>query len=793
MNMKSTAKLAAFGLAAVLFASCSDNTSNESGSTVPGTVATEGLSFSVNDAAALAARVHSYKNVKVKGYGTRAAAAPSVFADVLSMPTIPDVAPGNLVEVKKAIDLDGTNYSGKAFNITGKNTIDCSGKTIKNSTIYIDGGSTLVYDKSEGSNTFYVQKGATLKFTGSGEMLTATDKIVCKKGAVVCTGNNIVVNGEFYADLKVTQTGSSTTKIQGFGANSTSGQKDSEGNEVITPSQNITFNNKTYIDGYVRAITLTIGENAVAYINQNIMHTTTVNVDGALHANKYFKTGTLNLKGQMSSDWAVRAGNLNMAAGSKLTADYVRATDATLAGNCSLIISDKGVLTFDKLTTDNAGKQIVLSGDDAVAVIKADEFHNNGAETIQALSTPGDNSTFLIQFTKSFNGTTEMPSFEDLDFTASYLDYDKATNGDEVKEIQETDPNGKWGVYQWTGNALNIKSTPKLDIVAGIDANDGQSATCIKPVNGKLYVSYHTNGSEYGANLELATVSGNAITIEQSIKDTESSLDYNHLTVDGNKLYLAGSSKKNGGLVAVVGLDASGRFVTSTPVEVSYVDKDAAKHTGYDVNCVVPFGSNVIAASTRGYEIFDADFATHYYLPTAGKAKHLAVANSNIYGLNFTSSANKAAQIQKFDNAALEHGTSFAVGDLAPDLAKNVIAVDGTDVYVCRGQNGVTRFAANGTQTWQWDVPTMKNPTDRDKLGLAKGYANGLAVDNNYVYVACGGYGLVVLDKATGKEICHRQSQTGKSANYVAVGTDGNIYVAYGQSRIQVFKVTATK
>lgn len=76
---------------------------------------------------------------------------------------------------------------------------------------------------------------------------------------------------------------------------------------------------------------------------------------------------------------------------------------------------------------------------------------------------------------------------------------------------------------------------------------------------------------------------------------------------------------------------------------------------------------------------------------------------------------------------------------------------------------------------------------------MAKGCANGLAVDGQYVYVACGGYGIVVLDKATGKEICHRQSQTGKSANYVAVGNDGNIYVAYGQSRIQVFKVTSTQ
>ena len=139
-----------------------------------------------------------------------------------------------------------------------------------------------------------------------------------------CLNNNIVVNGEFYADLKVTQKDGSVN-IQGFGANSTPNQKDSEGNEVVTPSQNITFNNKTYIDGYVRAVNLTIGNGAVAFFNQNAMHLTTATVNGALHANKYFKTtGDLTINGQMSSDWAVRAGNLKMNAGSKLTADYVR-------------------------------------------------------------------------------------------------------------------------------------------------------------------------------------------------------------------------------------------------------------------------------------------------------------------------------------------------------------------------------------------------------------------------------------------------------------------------------------
>ena len=89
------------------------------------------------------------------------------------------------------------------------------------------------------------------------------------------------------------------------------------------------------------------------------------------------------------------------------------------------------------------------------------------------------------------------------------------------------------------------------------------------------------------------------------------------------------------------------------------------------------------------------------------------------------------------------------------------------------------------------DFFTCPTISSGDKQGQTEGNANGVAVDGKYVYIACGSYGVVVLDKTTGKEVCHRKASNGKSANYVAVA-DGNIYVAYGQSRIQVYKLTKT-
>lgn len=91
---------------------------------------------------------------------------------------------------------------------------------------------------------------------------------------------------------------------------------------------------------------------------------------------------------------------------------------------------------------------------------------------------------------------------------------------------------------------------------------------------------------------------------------------------------------------------------------------------------------------------------------------------------------------------------------------------------------------------WKFVAPTSTSVKNK-LVDNVEGYANGVAYDNNYVYLACGSYGLVVLNKADGSVVAHRNIGD-NSANYVAVDNSGNIYVAYGQSRIQVFKLTNT-
>ncbi len=113
-----------------------------------------------------------------------------------------------------------------------------------------------------------------------------------------------------------------------------------------------------------------------------------------------------------------------------------------------------------------------------------------------------------FQFTKCFNGENQLPTAEDLDIAASYLDYDKATTGDLVK-LKDTD-NKQYG-YELTATTADLNNKAKLDLfsAAGVTENT-LSATSIQAANDKLYVTYHTQGNDrhMGGGLEVAHIHG---------------------------------------------------------------------------------------------------------------------------------------------------------------------------------------------------------------------------------------------------------------------------------------------
>ena len=474
---------------------------------------------------------------------------------------------------------------------------------------------------------------------------------------------------------------------------------------------------------------------------------------------------------------------------------------ADLKGDCKIVIGNHGVMSFNILKTDNTAGQVVL-GDDAnnVAVIKADKFiYARNDENVNFISTPNtNNQTILAQFKECYKNGEESAGnkvdFDYLNWNADVQSYDYVTGGGALT----AGPNFSY-VLKDEYEVAKQKKLMLLSTIANYE-RDTQSATAIVPTdNNKVYVSYHTNGKDFGGSIDVAEMNGEQLTLKQRVQQAEAAAtyDFNHLSVINNKLYLAGSAKGKdgkqlgGAAISYAAIGGDGLLNVTEGLTSQSLD-NAVKG---DANCVVPFGNNIAVASTLGYSVYDPTLVKGDLTKTTGKAKFVAVNGTSLVGLNYTSEiaagdAEVQGEVQVFDNS-MKQTSSFTVGAIAPNNGKNMIAIDSDGrIYVCKSAKGLMCYNSNGNQAWtsEWTTP-VSHGEGNISVDKRQGYINGVAVDDKYVYVAAGAYGLVVLTK-DGKEVTHKRIGTsGNSANYVAV-KNGLIYVAYGKGRIQVFKLT---
>lgn len=798
--------LAAIGLAAFVFASCSDSNSDPAGGTAPVINPADLTSVKLVAQQIDNSNIANYKNTTAnarKFFLTRAGATNFTTA----MPTAPTKE-----SFSKVLNLSGpADLTKYAYTISSGKDINFTGKKINGATIFVDGKCTMQYDETTqmSNTTIVLLSSATLKYNGTGDMIPSGCTVYCTNPRNVFSAkNDIKINGNFYANFREKKSDGSKDLITGLGAikETTPAEKD----KSITPTQNITFGSgaNVFINGSIRAINLQVENGANVYAEENLFNNDNngnATINGNLWIGGFIKTRTLDVNGYLKAEEALKVTNaFNVHDGANVEASYINVTNNTkdgdkviakgeatlsLNGTGKITIHNSNVITANNLVTDNASAgQITLAGENAVAVIKAHKFTNNGKSKIVAFATPGTNSTFLLQFQENYSGSTQYNTFEDLDIAATYADYDKVADKTTPNVTLVNKDHKKYG-YQWSGDPATIASQAKLDLIASEESANGQSATCIQSAHNKLYVSYHTYGDKnFGGNIEVLSMTGNQLQVDAN-KAAEN-CDYNHLIVDGNSLYLAGSGKKSAG--AFLGkIDLNGGNL-GDEVKLYAIDNK----TKMDANCVAEFNGEHVVATTKGLTSFAKDFS--FWSKVGAEGKHVVTANSKLYTLDVDGNVNV------YNNNELETPVTYKVGAVVPKDNKAVMAVEETsgDIYVCKGENGVAKISSNGQVNDNFfTCPTFTKPEKTELAGKVKGRANGIAIGSDYIYVACGGYGLVVLDKETGKTVCHRKANAYKnddcgSANYVAVeNVNGEeyVYVAYGQNRVQVFKVTKTK
>ena len=824
-------KLATISFAALLLASCSD--SNSDGETTVSPIMNPKIIgstvVSTTDAQTLAKQVINYKAKAASA--TKATRTiddnnSATFKGVIDMPAEPAV-PADAVDLATLTDKRNGMHSGGVYVLKSGN-MSTDEMNVAGTTIYVCSGATLTW------NAYLSDNNPTV--------------IVLSGGKIIDTYSNVgkCCNADVYGSIEFSQ-----DRIEINHTFRTSQNLNAE-------DKNLAIAGKAYIGGNVTAknfypgsgITNIKGDLNLGESEFKLDNNTKLNVDGKITAKKLELTNKSVL---YSGCGAKIAGEVNLNDGSALHAKYLECSKFTQSSGSSLILSDQSFINCsgEFASYNNDTSYSILEGDGAKAVIKADKFFfNNGAPQkekddageeyflLKMFSTPGSNNpqivadgTFYVNWQPANVRFTDANMFVTNGVTKNEVVINKTTDcgnpgwiNPNPKPSPEPEPEPTPTPTPKPEPTPNPK--PGLDLISSVEPEHTHkiSATGIMPLNGYLYMSYHTNQNQkdnaefsHGGCIEvMAPVKNDKAELVQYIYDTARDLDFNHILAtklksEERKIFLPGSSNKKGAMLAYMDVrddhklaDESMEITSKDGEEVTikqplnYVQLKQAleKYRGYDENCVV-YNDNtnhLIVATTEGYTVYDATTMNEvetYSKP--GKAKHLAIGNGKIVGLylnerNDDTKIGLPATIEIINEKTEDFNDTKTFDTkvkIEPNDGKNVIAVNDNLIYACLSSAGLYVYDMDGNEQWHYQMPSPKN-----KEGKWKALCNGCFVDDNYVYLAYGSYGIVVIDKNTHKVIAHRALE--KSANYITV-YNGYIYVAYGRSRMQVFKLNLGK
>lgn len=805
-------KLATFSFAAMLLASCSDS-GNDSVIDPIGKAATiVGSNVTTEYAEQLASRVRNYKgayattSTKTRALATRAEAAE---------PAVPAGTPNLSSVTNKWEEHPGT------YVVPAGETLNADGYNIKGMTIYVKG--TLEYSSAWGS-------GASINVLSGGKLIAKDhtevfgDTKVSNWGKVEFPANQkeYLIKNTFYQNAGDLNVKGHDLNIQG-GKTSLLFVK----NSLIADNVTMSGDAQLYVtDNATLTGAFEMSNQTYAWVN-NIMTTTSVKIQN---------TTTLGSGCALKVNGDVYATN-----GTNLYVMYLKAKYYKQDSGAKLHLQDQSMVDIEgKYVNMNQEQGYAdLQDKDGVAVIKANAFYYNapgkqgdwnpgGAKTVDCsvFSTSGDNAHIILDANAIYGSEGATTPITDDNTTivwnndANILFKDDPEAKNYVIKKNECNPNGY--------NADNESTTeptkePTLDLISSIDYNHDHdiSATCIQSLNGRLYMSYHTRDKKHGGCIEVfSPVENNKVTLEQYLCDDQKDLDFNHLLAvklnSGKRMvYLPGSSNKKGAMLAYIPIQDNhlladqSKSITTTingkdtviyekPLQFIQMNPATAEFAkkGYDENCVVynEETNHLIVATTKGYLVYNADTYNELdKINKPGKVKHIAIGNGKIVTVYLNREATNEteaipATVEIFDQKAEDLSNpinSFAISTIEPNNGKNVVRVDDNKIYVCRGAAGMYVYDMEGNELWHYQMPS---PTISEgaNAGKYKGHANGCYVGKKYVYIAYGGFGLVVLDKETHKVVAHRDLV--HSANYV-IEYKGYIYVAYGQNRLQVFQL----
>lgn len=310
------------------------------------------------------------------------------------------------------------------------------------------------------------------------------------------------------------------------------------------------------------------------------------------------------------------------------------------------------------------------------------------------------------------------------------------------------------------GDASTEDDEITLEHVTKVESPDYEriSATSIDFKDGYAFVSWHEREEYYQGYIDVIDMT--TLQILATYYTTE--LDFNHIYVAPSDIYVAGGSK-NGAFYSAIDYSLSS---SSVEIEINSVE-------GASGNCILQENgynwivSGAVGGVTRSNGV-DEDIFT-----SLEEAKFVAKYGDNMAVLAGVSPAD--AKVYEYNIETGAYVKDYTVGTIPTVDGKNTLFVDGDDIYVALGEGGLKIFN-NGVEKNSFDNVT------------GSGSVNCVYVDEDYIYIANGVAGLYILDKNS-LDVLKTYQLGETSANYVKVGDNGLIYVAYGLDGVHVFKL----
>ena len=686
---------------------------------------------------------------RIRNYGTRSTRGDNdekaVDFDMPACPAIPTDAKDLNADnnINNGTPAPGVYYVKKGDSLK-------SGLKLNNVTIYVEGeliiGDNFQTD-GEGTGTIYVLEDGTLEFSHDWATIEPNMTIYNYgdlKGKGITVGNRAKV----YSAVDITEV------TEGFGIN----DPESTDSFGAVYCKGTIWSKKVRLNGEARACAFKADEEI------------TINGNGTFRAS-YFEAPKMIL----------HAGNV--------------------------ILDDNGLV---KITTEDKTGQLFCSNADTRftvegtnAVIVADQFYTNNKDWPKSIF----EAKIALGFDKAAVGNEYYST--PIDFNELEM---QVSTSDRVVYVPFDEENCHSGYGERPGKP--IIEIQKVTDIASHDHDHGTiSATCINfgEANNTAYVSYHLRGNGDGEKNDNYVGNAQRGCIEVIKDNGEAGLelgsymiapdwDFNHLIVDEDRIVTVGNSKTMSAFIGTLPVDFEAstgidrkvfevkELTTNEPIYgPSKDDPNTQIRIGFknagDGNCVVRQGNYYYVATYEGYGPLNLDFTrvndaegNKIFKKTNGSAKHISLSGNNmaVIAHDTYDKPSSTASVFIYDASdfafANKINTFDAVGTIEPVDGKNVIAMDGDQVYACLSKGGLVRV--NDGKKWQKNnVPV-----------------NGMAFDDKYIYVANGSF-VSVLDKATMEEICYYHASSKKSANYIAL-RNGKIYVAFGEDGLQVFELT---